>query len=457
MNAFRSADELQGKPVLVLGMGRSGMAAVRLLHAVGAKVFVSESRSADQVAAEIEELKRYGIPFETGGHDLADFPLPDVAIISPGMSPNSPVVKRLADAGRPVVSEIELASWLYLGTIIAVTGSNGKTTTTLWIEHVLKQAGLDAVACGNVGYAFSDLVREHPRATHAVVEVSSYQLETILTFRPHVSVLTNITPDHLTRHGDLEGYAKAKARLWMNQDPTDWAVLPDGDPLIGRISTSIRPQKVHVSLSSCPTGGAGLEDGALWLQMNGERERVLGFDELPIPGMHNAANALCAAAACRVLQLTTDEIAQGLKSFTGVPHRLEMVGQNGRLWVNDSKATNVDSVRVALEAVTGPIWLIAGGQDKLAPYEPLRDLVAEKVKRLLTIGEGAERFEKELGDIVLFQRCGTLEAAVELAAREAEIGVTVLLSPGCASFDQFKNFEERGERFRALVGEVVKR
>ena len=243
----------------------------------------------------------------------------------------------------------------------------------------------------------------------------------------------------------------------MNQDPTDWAVLPDGDPLIGRISTSIRPQKVHVSLNSCPTGGAGLEDGALWLQMNGERERVLGFDELPIPGMHNAANALCAAAACRVLQLTTDEIAQGLKSFTGVPHRLEMVGQNGRLWVNDSKATNVDSVRVALEAVTGPVWLIAGGQDKLAPYEPLRDLVAEKVKRLLTIGEGAERFEKELGDIVLFQRCGTLEAAVELAAREAEIGVTVLLSPGCASFDQFKNFEERGERFRALVGEVVKR
>ncbi|MFH0882931.1 MAG: UDP-N-acetylmuramoyl-L-alanine--D-glutamate ligase [bacterium] len=457
MNAFRSADELQGKPALVLGMGRSGMAAVRLLHAIGAKVHVSESRPADQVKSEIEELSGLGVPFETGGHILKAFPLPDVAVISPGMSLNVSVIKRLRDEGRPIVSEIELASWLYIGTIVAVTGSNGKTTTTLWIEHVLRQAGLDAVACGNVGYPFSDLVREHPKTTHAIVEVSSYQLETILTFRPHVSVLTNITPDHLTRHLDLEGYARAKARLWMNQEHSDWAVLPEGDPLIARIATSIRPQKVPVSLDACPVGGAGLEDGILWLQMNGERERVVGLNELPIPGMHNAANALCAAAACRVLQLTTDDIAAGLRTFSGVPHRLEMVGQNGRIWVNDSKATNVDSVRVALEAVKKPVWLIAGGQDKLSPYEPLRALVAEKVTRLLTIGEGAERLERELGNVVPFQRCGTLEAAVDFASVEAEIGVTVLLSPGCASFDQFRNFEERGERFRALVREVVKR
>ncbi len=455
MNAFRSADELRGKPVLVLGMGRSGIAAARLLHTAGANVYVSEARPASQVRLQMEQLDELGVIHETGGHALRDFPMPDVAVISPGVSPGIPVIKRLMEAGRPVVSEIELASWLYVGTLVAVTGSNGKTTTTLWIEHLLRQAGLDAVACGNVGYAFSDLVWERPGATHAIVEVSSYQLETILSFRPHISVLTNISPDHLTRHGDLEGYARAKARIWMNQDQSDWVVLPEEDPLVAQISTSVRPQKVPVSLASCPEGGAGLEDGALWLKMNGQRERVIALEELPVPGLHNAANALCAAAACRVLMLSVDEIASGLKSFPGVPHRLEVVGRNGRTWVNDSKATNVDSVRVALEAVPAPVWLIAGGQDKGAPYEPLRGLIAEKVTRLLTIGEGADRIERELGDLVPPQRCGTLEAAVELAAAEADAGVTVLLSPGCASFDQFRDFEQRGERFRSLVGEVL--
>jgi len=457
MNALHSVEELHDKPVLVLGMGRSGMAAVRLLKSAGADVFVSEARTADDVADAVAELESLGIRYEVGGHSLAGFPDPDFAVISPGMRIDLPVVRHLKEKGRPIVSEIELASWMYLGTIIAVTGSNGKTTTTLWIEHLLRQAGVDAVACGNVGYPFSTLVLEKPKTTHAVIEVSSYQLETILTFRPHVSVLTNITPDHLARHGDLEGYAKAKANIWKNQDVNDWAVMPDGDPLIGSISTSIRPNKVHVGLDRCPAGGAGFEDGALWLQMNGRREKLVDATEMALPGMHNVANALCAAAACRVLQLETGEIAAGLKSFRGVPHRLEKVGQNGRVWINDSKATNVDSVRVALEAVENKVWLIAGGQDKGAPYEPIHSLVEAKVERLLTIGEGAERLAAELGDVTEVVNCETLEMAVDYAAAEAGIGVTVLLSPGCASFDQFKDFEDRGEKFRALVNEVVRR
>lgn len=457
MNAVHSREELIGMPVLVVGMGRSGMAAARLLASSGADVFVTESRPVESVQLQLRELEALGIAWEAGGHEQALASDARFAVVSPGISNNAPVVNALRDSGRPVYSEVELASWFYLGTIIAVTGSNGKTTTTLWIEHILQQAGVDAYACGNVGYSFSDMVREHPGATHAVVEVSSYQLESISTFHPHVTVLTNITPDHLERHGSLEKYAVAKARIWENQREGDWAVLPEGEGLIENISASIRPHKVAASLDGCPDGGVGIKDGMLCLSFGGQLVELMSAEELPLPGHHNAFNALYSAAACSVLQVTPDEILSGLKSFQGVAHRLERVGQNGRVWINDSKATNVDSVRVALEAVQGPIWLIAGGQDKGAPYAPLEGLVREKVERLLTIGEGAERIERELGSATLVVPCDTLERAVEYAAREAGIGVSVLLSPGCSSFDQFKDFEDRGEQYRALVRQVVVR
>lgn len=457
MNAIHSREELIGKPVLVIGMGRSGMAAARLLSAVGADVFVTESRPVEQVQLQLRELEAMNIAWEAGGHEQALKSEVGFAIVSPGVPISAPVVKALKDAGRPIYSEVELASWFYLGTIIAVTGSNGKTTTTLWIEHLLRQAGIDAVACGNVGYSFSDMVREYPTATQAVVEVSSYQLESVLTFHPHVTVLTNISPDHLERHGSLEVYAEAKARIWMNQDMGDWAVMPDGDELVARISASIRPHKISVSMYGCPEGGVGLEGEILWLNTRGRRTSLLALEDLPLPGMHNAANALSAAAACDVLQVTAEEIAEGLKSFAGVPHRLETVGENGRIWINDSKATNVDSVRVALEAVHGPVWLIAGGQDKGASYEPLSGLVKDKVEKILTIGAGSTRIADELGGFAEIVPCDTLEKAVGYAAKEARVGVTVLLSPGCASFDQFHDFEDRGERYRALVKEVVAR
>jgi UDP-N-acetylmuramoylalanine--D-glutamate ligase len=454
MDSMFSTDEIQGANALVLGASRSGMAAARLLKDAGANVYVSEIRPLADLESAATEFENLGIVFETGGHRLKEFPIPDFAVVSPGIPTNAPIVDQLKRQGRPVVSEIEVASWFYIGTVIAITGSNGKTTVTRWIEHTLRQAKLNAIACGNIGYPFCDMVRDHQKVTHAVVEVSSFQLETVTSFHPHVSVLTNISEDHLDRHVDMEGYAKAKARVWMNQQKDDFAVIPKGDELIASISLSIRPQTIHVSLDHVPKMGAGVEDGEIRLQLNGQTESIMRVDELPIPGRHNLANALCAAAACRILKLSPEEIREGLQSFPGVPHRLEVVTNNGRVWINDSKATNVDSLRVALEAVRGPVVLIAGGRDKGASYESLRELVKEKVEELLLIGEGADRFQQELGDLVTTKSVGDLSVAVREADELAEPGATVLLSPGCASFDQFKNFEERGDVFRDLVRDL---
>ncbi|HEB84115.1 MAG TPA: UDP-N-acetylmuramoyl-L-alanine--D-glutamate ligase, partial [Bacteroidetes bacterium] len=254
-------------------------------------------------------------------------------------------------------------------------------------------------------------------------------------------------------HGDIQSYARAKARIWENQDEHDWAVIPLGDRLVAEITLSIKPQKVYVSLEECPRGGAGLEGGKLLLDLSGKREVLLPAAELPLPGRHNIANAISAAAACGVLQLSGREIAAGLRTFPGVEHRLELVGRNGRTWINDSKSTNVDSLRVALEAIPGPVWLIAGGRDKGAPYAPLEPLVRDRVERLLLIGEAARRIEEELGSAAAVCVCGTLEKAVQYAAQFAPPGVSVLLSPACASFDQFENYEQRGETYRRLVEE----
>ncbi len=457
MNSVYSVEELNSVPVLVLGASRSGLAAARLLKRAGAEVFVSEIQTAQEIPEAVARLEQLGVTYETGGHALKGMPVPEFAVVSPGIPSDVPVLKALKRAGRPVYSELEVASWFYYGTLVAITGSNGKTTTTRWVEHILREQGLKAVAAGNIGYPFCDMVMEHPDATHAIVEVSSYQLENIATFKPHVSILTNIVPDHLERHGSMERYAAAKSRIWMNQDKSDWAVLPGGDELVGSISTAIWPQKVFVRLDRCPVGGAGREEGTLWLNLGRSRERLIEDGELALPGEHNVANALCAAAACRILQIHPGEIAEGLRTFKGVAHRLEVVGQNGRVWINDSKATNVDSLRVALESVREPIWLIAGGRDKGDSYAPLRELVKSKVRRLLLIGEGAARLEQELGDLVSVIHCETLENAVQYSGDHAELGTQVLLSPGCASFDQFRDFEQRGETFRELVTEVVRR
>ncbi|MBD3165856.1 UDP-N-acetylmuramoyl-L-alanine--D-glutamate ligase [bacterium] len=453
-----SEDELAGKLVWVIGMGRSGIAAARLLKELGADVLVTEKKRAEEVQPYVAQLDELEIDYETGGHRGGDGRMPDFAVVSPGVPTSAPILEWLVDHGRQVVSEVELASWFYYGTVIGVTGSNGKTTTVSWITHILREAGLYAVSTGNIGYPFCDMVLDHVKASHAVVEVSSYQLESILSFKPHVSLLTNLSPDHLERHGSMEAYARAKANIFKNQDEGDFAVLPSTNGLIAMVSTTIRPQKLYVRLDRCPDLGAGFEEGNLVMNIGAGREVLLSAGELPLPGLHNIANALMAAITCRLLMVPTEAIVRGLRSFPGVPHRLEKVKMNGRVWVNDSKSTNIDSLRVALESVdeSEDVWLIAGGQDKGAPYGPLRELVGQKVRKLLLIGETAPMLMKAWGETVSAEVCGTLDKAVERADKEAPHGTTILLSPACASFDQFKNFEHRGEVFKQLIGAGVK-
>jgi UDP-N-acetylmuramoylalanine--D-glutamate ligase len=458
MSGLYKKEDLVGMPVLVLGISMSGVSAARLLKKFGADIFISEKSGFAKVQEYIKVLEDEGIRYETGGHDLNRFVKPDFVVVSPGIPLTAPVILELIETGCPIYSEIEVASWFYEGKVVAVTGSNGKTTVTSWIDHLLKGAGKKSEATGNIGYPFCDLIREKPETEFAVVEVSSYQLETIKTFRPDIAILTNITPDHLERHGSMKEYARVKSLIWENQNFRNSVILNENSELIRNITSSIKCEKLTYSIDDIEneednfitTRGKSIE-----IKSKSRYEKLIETNEIMLKGSHNLENALMVAAVGIVLEIEKDDICRSLRSFRGVEHRLEVVANNGRLWINDSKATNVDSLRVALNAVEGPIWLIAGGTDKGDSYEPLRDLVQERVKKLLLIGDGAKRFEDELGDIVEVAQCETLDNAVKLATIDAEKGSKILLSPGCASFDQFKNFEERGKRFKELVQGVV--
>ena len=453
---YNFKNEIAKMSVWILGMRRSGLAAARLLHHYGAEVFVTEKDPADRVAQEVQQLNDLGIASETDGHRYQNRPLPDFAVISPGIPLNVPIIDFLKEQQVPVYSEIELASWFYHGVIIAVTGSNGKTTITHWIAHLLKTAGLDALAAGNIGYPFSELVLHHPETQYAVVEVSSFQLETIDSFHPKIAILTNLSPDHLDRHGDLLNYGRVKKRISNNQEAQDFLLLPETDPSILRLVENVKAAKFFINTESIPENGAGFKDGELFFIFEGNEEKILQRVEIPLPGRHNLENALFSSLAVRLLSLPTARIREGLRTFPGVAHRLQTILNNGRIFINDSKSTNVESLKVALEAVAAPIWLILGGRDKGTPFDPVKQLVAVKVERILLIGEAAERIEKELAGLAPIIHCGTLERAVRLAAEEAPIGRTILLSPACASFDQFENYEHRGVVFQALVEEATK-
>ncbi len=456
MNTVYLPESLKGLHAWILGLARSGIAAARLLNENGMRVFVTEIRHESEVKEDADFLRSLGIEVQSGGHRFDNLEIPEFAVLSPGIPLDAPAVRYLRDKGCKLYSEIEVASWFHNGIIVSVTGSNGKTTVTTWIAHLLRGAGYDALAAGNIGYPFCDLVRNRPKTSIAVVETSSYQLETIKSFHPKIAVITNISPDHLERHKTMEEYTRIKARIWENQSENDLVIIPVDDESIDNVKQSIPGNIELFSTEKCPEGGAGIHDNMLVFVNPGENLQLVSKDEIPVPGRHNTANALATALVARKLEVSIVDIREGMRSFPGLPHRLEIVGENGRTWVNDSKATNVESLRVALEAVQKPVWLIAGGRDKGDSYSPIEKLVREKVDRLLLIGEGAERLERELGDVASSVVLETLENAVNMANREAEEGTTVLLSPGCASFDQFKNFEDRGDYFRKLVGEVIR-
>lgn len=433
-----------GKQVGVLGAGRSGQACARLLLRRGAKVLLSDSGHPSVTLAHPQ------LTLEQGGHSnrLLDC---DLLIRSPGVPGDLPILRQAQRHRLTVWSELELA-WRLVRPCrtVAITGTNGKTTTTAWVGHVFKACRQPVVVAGNIGTPLSEWVdRVTPRTT-LVLEVSSYQLENIEAFHPQAAALLNVTPDHLEHHKTLSAYASAKARLFENQTHRDIAVFNAEDAICRRLARHCSARVWWFSRCHAVPQGFYVRDRQFVFR-RGQRLQAIE-PKLQIPGGHNVENALAACALAMAGGLELQGVERALGTFTGVSHRLEVVRElRGTRFVNDSKSTNVDSARVALEAFCEPLILIMGGRGKGATYRPLWNLVEEKVKALLLIGEDAPRIATELGGATAVVPCGSLDRAVQEAAAIASPGDAVLLSPACASFDQYRNFEERGEHFRQLV------
>jgi UDP-N-acetylmuramoylalanine--D-glutamate ligase len=449
-----NAIELRGKRVLVVGLARTGVATALFCAARGAQVTCTDTRLESELGDSIAHLREAGISLELGGHREQILQHQDLIIPSPGVPADAPFLKAARALGITIWSEIELADRFLKGRLIGITGSNGKTTTTSLIEHVLRSAGFPTILAGNIGTPLISCVEQTNDQTITVVELSSFQLELIETFRPNISVFLNLTPDHLDRHGTLRSYGAAKARIFDNQTEADFAVLNADDAA----TASLVPRKPHVywfSRKQRVAQGAFVRGNDIVFRQEGVEEAVLKLVDIPLAGGHNVENVLAAAAATRLAGAEPAAIAKGVRSFSGVEHRLEFVAEIGGVrYYNDSKATNVDATLKALDAFPGRILIILGGKDKGSDYAVLQAPLREKAILALLIGAAADKIEKQIAGSVAIERAETIERAVETAAHAAQPGDIVVLAPACASFDQFQNYEHRGRVFKELVHQL---
>ncbi len=443
--------------VTVLGAARSGKAVSRLLKSAGARVFLSErSRARDTDRDFVEELR---IESEFGGHSSRVLDA-EMIVVSPGVPSNIPVLRQARTLGIAICSEVEVASWFCHAPIVAITGSNGKTTTSSLVAHIFDTAGLDYVLAGNIGEAFSEFVSTVDKSGTVILEVSSFQLDHIDQFKPKASVILNVTPDHLDRYASFEDYAASKFAIMRNQAEGDAVVYNYDDELVRTAVTATLDRKLVAgygfSQKSEPEIGAFVRDHDVVMRTGLSEDVLMTTDELALPGRHNVYNSLAAAMAARVMEVRTESIRESLMTFEGVRHRLELVRELDNVhYVNDSKATNINAVWYALECYNSGVVLIAGGRDKGNDYSEIADLVRQKVHGLVAIGESAERVLSELGHLTsVHLRAYSMDEAVREARRMARPGDVVLLSPACASFDMFANFEERGDAFKRAVEEL---
>lgn len=449
--------EFKNKRVLVVGLGKSGLAAASFLKERGARVTVSDSRPAT-VIAELPGLLEQGIVVETGGHGLLTFRRQDLIVVSPGVPADVPELKQVRALGMKVIGELELGAQFLQGEIVAVTGSNGKTTTTTLLGEILKASGRPTLVGGNIGRPVVEMVAESALESWSVLEVSSFQLETIETFRPRVALVLNITPDHLDRHGSFESYAAAKARITENQTADDFLILNAEDVETQKVAAKSKAQIYWFSPRRQVKQGAFVHGESIFFraQEGAAPEPVMPVCEIPLAGAHNRENVLAAVCAARLAGVSSGVIRQAVGVFQAVEHRLEFVRELGGVrYYNDSKATNVDATAKALEAFPGGIHIILGGKDKDSDYSTLLPLLQERAKTVITIGSAAEKIEAALASSgtpgFTMERAETMDRAVALAHRVAQPGDTVLLAPACASFDQFQSYEHRGKVFKALV------
>jgi len=448
--------ELKGKKVLVVGLGKSGLAAALFLRRRGAQVTVSDVRSAEALANDIPALLDEGIMVETGGHGLLTFRRQDLIVVSPGVPLNTPELAQVKSFGLPVIGELELAARFLKGKTLAITGSNGKTTTTALVGEILEKAGVPTLVGGNIGVPVVALIDQSTDETWSVLEVSSFQLESTQRFHPSIAVILNITPDHLDRHGSFENYALAKERIFAAQDEHDFLVLNADNARAAQAAARSVAKVYFFSVEHSVLQGAWVEDGFLVYRASKDQpvEKIMPVSGVPLKGAHNVENVLAAVCASRLAGVTAEQIRSGVESFRAVEHRLEYVATiNGVEFYNDSKATNVDATAKAVAAFSSGIHLILGGKDKNSDYTQLAPLLRTRVHAIYTIGYAAAKIESELRGVVSILSCETLDNAVSAAASAARPGEVVLLAPACSSFDQFENYEQRGKVFKQLVNE----
>jgi UDP-N-acetylmuramoylalanine--D-glutamate ligase len=451
---MRNPLELRGKRTLVVGLARTGVATALFCAARGANVTATDALTENEIAEAIAPLRTAGVRLELGGHRENTFLEQDLIIPSPGVPADAPFLKAARAKGVPIWSEVELADRFLRGRLIGITGSNGKTTTTSLIEHILKNADFSTILAGNIGTPLIARVEQSSDSTIAVVELSSFQLELIESFRPNISVFLNLTADHLDRHDTFEAYGRAKARIFENQMEADMAVLNADDPATTSLAPA-KPQLYWFSRKQHVAEGAFVRENEIVFRHDGDEEAVLKLRDIPLPGAHNVENVLAAVAAARLAGADLAAIAKGVRSFAGVEHRLEFVAEIGGVrYYNDSKATNVDATMKALDAFPGRILIVLGGKDKGSDYTSLQRPLREKAILALLIGAAAEKIEKQITGSVAVERAGNIERAVEIASHAARPGDVVLLAPACASFDQFQNYEHRGRVFKELVHQL---
>ena len=444
--------DLKDKRVLVVGLGRSGVASALFLKDRGARVTVSDTKSPDQLRDEIPILLDHGITVETGGHGERTFRGQDLIVVSPGVPVDAPPLVQARASGEPVIGEIELAARHLPGPIVAITGSNGKTTTTTLAGEILRAGGMSTLVGGNIGTPAISLVAEAQPDTVVVLEVSSFQLETIETFRPKVAVILNVTPDHLDRHRTFEAYVDAKTRIFERQQASDFAVLNEDDPTCLTLGERTRAQVYWFSRKKEVKQGAWVHDGQILFRDSSAQREILLVSEIPLKGAHNVENVLAAVCTGALMGCKPGQINQAIRDFQAVEHRLEYVATlKGVDYYNDSKATNVDATIKALESFPANIHLILGGKDKGSDYTVLNDLLRARVKRVYTIGAAAEKIESHIKGAAEIVHAETLENAIRRAAAVAQPGDIVLLAPACASFDQFHSYNQRGSVFKEIV------
>jgi UDP-N-acetylmuramoylalanine--D-glutamate ligase len=443
--------QMTGKRVLVVGLGKSGVASALFLKGLGAKVTVSDTKTEEELAQEIPTLLDRGIVVETGRHGERTFREEDLIVVSPGVPVDVQQLKQARELGIPVIGEIELAARFLKGRIIGITGSNGKTTTTALAGEVMSSGGRRVQVGGNIGTPAISMVSTAADDTYNVLEISSFQLETVQNFRPYIAVVLNVTPDHLDRHLTFAGYAAAKARIFENQTSGDYAVLNAEDPTCVQMAKATKAQVCWFSRLRAVEGAFVRAERIYWRDAQGEHA-IMPVSAIPLKGAHNVENVLAAVAVGVITHCEPAHIQRAVHNFKAVEHRLEYVATvNGVEYYNDSKATNVDATIKALESFPGNIHVILGGKHKGSPYTVLNDLLRQRAKRVYTIGAAAEIIENDVRGTVGIVHAVTLENAVRRAYENAAAGDVVLLAPACSSYDQFQNYEQRGRAFKEAV------